>query len=84
MLIRMDLALNNLQWLICHTAKPNQTNFIYEAASPKSSQGSRANHVIFMRLPTKSWNHIVEGWEARVKQYLCVTITEKLLDPLGV
>ena len=22
----MDLALNNLQWLICHKTKPNQTN----------------------------------------------------------
>ena len=22
----MDLALNNLQWLICHQTKPNQTN----------------------------------------------------------
>ena len=21
-----DLALNNLQWLICHNTKPNQTN----------------------------------------------------------
>ena len=21
----MDLALNNLQWLICHKTKPNQT-----------------------------------------------------------
>ena len=21
----MDLVLNNLQWLICHKAKPNQT-----------------------------------------------------------
>ena len=23
--IKMDLALNNLQWLICHKTKPNQT-----------------------------------------------------------
>ena len=22
----MDLALNNLQWLMCHKTKPNQTN----------------------------------------------------------
>ena len=22
--IKMDLALNNLQWLICHKTKPNQ------------------------------------------------------------
>ena len=26
MFIKMDLALNNLQWLICHKTKPNQTN----------------------------------------------------------
>ena len=25
----MDLALNNLQRLICHKTKPNQTNFLY-------------------------------------------------------
>ena len=25
----MDLALNNLQWLICHKTKPNQTNYLY-------------------------------------------------------
>ena len=24
----MDLALNNLQWLICHKTKPNQTKSI--------------------------------------------------------
>ena len=23
---KKDLALNNLQWLICHKTKPNQTN----------------------------------------------------------
>ena len=23
-----DLALNNLQWLVCHKTKPNQTKFI--------------------------------------------------------
>ena len=26
--IKLDLALNNLQWLICHKTKPNQTNQI--------------------------------------------------------
>ena len=27
-----DMALNNLQWLVCHKTKPNQTkpNHIYE------------------------------------------------------
>ena len=25
----MDLALNNLQWLICHKTKPNQTKAMY-------------------------------------------------------
>ena len=24
---KKDLALNNLQWLICHKTKPNQTKF---------------------------------------------------------
>ena len=24
--IKMDLALNNRQWLMCHKTKPNQTN----------------------------------------------------------
>ena len=24
--IKMDLALNNLQWLMCHKTKPNKTN----------------------------------------------------------
>ena len=24
--IKMDLALNNLQWLICHKIKPNETD----------------------------------------------------------
>ena len=24
----MDFALNNLQWLMCHKTKPNQTNYI--------------------------------------------------------
>ena len=24
----MDLALNNLQWLICHKTKPNQIKYI--------------------------------------------------------
>ena len=27
-LYKMDLASNNLQWLICHKAQPNQTNQI--------------------------------------------------------
>ena len=26
---KKDLALNNLQWLICHKTKPNQTIYIY-------------------------------------------------------
>ena len=29
---RKDLALNNLQWLICHKTKPNQTSHIYTNA----------------------------------------------------
>ena len=27
--IKMDLVLNNLQWLICHKIKPNQTKYTY-------------------------------------------------------
>ena len=27
---KQDLALNNLQWLICHQTKPNQTKFIIQ------------------------------------------------------
>ena len=26
---KKDLALNNLQWLICHKTKPNQTKHVY-------------------------------------------------------
>ena len=26
----MDLALNNLQWLICHKTQPNQTELYYK------------------------------------------------------
>ena len=26
---KQDLALNNLQWLICYKTQPNQTKFIY-------------------------------------------------------
>ena len=26
--IKMDLALNNIQWLICHQTKPNQTKML--------------------------------------------------------
>ena len=27
---KQDLALNNLQWLICHKTKPNQTEHTYK------------------------------------------------------
>ena len=31
----MDLALNNLRWLICHKSKPNQTLFLWVIWAPK-------------------------------------------------
>ena len=39
-LYKMDLALNNLQWLICHKTKPNQidlfkNNFRYNHCRPE-------------------------------------------------
>ena len=30
---KQDLALNNLQWLICHKTQPNQTKLMYGCAS---------------------------------------------------
>ena len=40
-----DLALNNLQWLMCHETKPNQINVVifYSAiAFPIKAQSARA------------------------------------------
>ena len=41
MSIKMDLALNNLQWLICHKTKPNQTKPNQNDANLLTQPGSK-------------------------------------------
>ena len=33
-----DLALNGLQWLICHKTKPNQTQHTYDKLAKKNNK----------------------------------------------
>ena len=47
---KIDLALNNQQWLICHKSKPNQTK---QNITPK-------NKIILSKKKTQAYHHFLE------------------------
>ena len=42
---KKDLTLNNLQWLICHKTKPNQTKVVIPISIPSMSQIELFKHL---------------------------------------